>query len=360
MTLILCLSPEVYPVLCADALASSPEGKPDFVIPTLGKKAQGFVSKHNLQAHSLVDKVVKLSDYIFVAWAGRSDVVIQLFEELRHRYRGDPLSFDDLFTYVQSRFADMSPKPCLMFLVKCQTGRTGFAEFGCKKRYSPAFGNYWIGGTGSTRAEKIIEQLPAGLPQAENELTQRLNLALLVTGSLLANELATGEPINESFGAAYQIGTFMKAGVATKLDDYVYCFWEGEIDGNNSCQINFPKKIIRKFSATDHSLFYCIEPTWNPEGPKIEKEEVFAVESMYGKRLVHQKLELPNLNARWQINFISLRNEAGSWEFLSLLTYKHNRKHSLMNFLNSKKGIEFKIDFDLMKEILDGRFKRET
>src|SRR4051812_1266608 len=69
MTLIACVSPDSNPVFIADALLSSEGGRETAYLPTTGAKHKTLrVSKYRV--HGMTRKLVKIGDFMLVAWAG--------------------------------------------------------------------------------------------------------------------------------------------------------------------------------------------------------------------------------------------------------------------------------------------------
>ncbi|MBI2512283.1 MAG: hypothetical protein HYV96_09895 [Opitutae bacterium] len=361
MTLIVCLSPDTHPVLFSDTLLSSESGRPAVALPSVGQRHDGIESARKLKIWGCEQKVVQICTRIVAVWAGdyaRARAVLTAVEEV---FGAGPVNASFLRTYLRANHDEALPHVALIFSVLEEVGSTETVWFGCRATVVPPVGQIVFAGSGSDRFSRYANQIPMRILRAGDYVRIGVAAALQFTGCLLADEMATGAPLQDSFGGAYEIATFW-GGCSQKISDCVYLFWFPEQDAAGGIAFSLqPRKFIRRYENNGHTAFYCIEaePTAG-FGAKITKEELFVMPNFLRRETaVDVSQRRPSLNTTWQVNVFCVKLRDGSHRIASQINYRHEARGHPVQFRDvDDLQFEMSIDLESVRQTLVGLVRR--
>jgi hypothetical protein len=299
MTLIACLTPDKHPVLLADALLSSRDGRAGVVLPSIGTAHQKIPSKTEFRTWGFDEKLVRISDHLLVAWAGDRDPAEIIIRSLATYAREECVTRGELSAFLQANYAAELARVSLILCLREGDNNTTWWHR-CEQVFVPAIGLVVFSGIGGKRFVSTLDRLKGPLAPGANALMSGTATALFLGGLLLADEMYTGEPIAANFGGAYDVAT-ISGGKTRKVDDFAFVFWFGEKDRTGH-RFNLAK-VMRRYARDDQTCYHCIEFAVGETGPCLKKEEAFIWKRFLSDKVIgHADKDIPDLNARWQIN----------------------------------------------------------
>lgn len=349
MTLIACLSPDTYPVLLADTLLSSASGRSEISLPSVGFRHSQINSGSGLRVWGYEQKCVFIGAKIIAVWAGEYEAAKRILTGVHKFFREGPASAFFLNAYLRAEHPENLKAVSLIFSIMEEAGNIETRWYSGLETVAPPLGQVVFAGSGAGRLRKYLNQLNGPLQQAGNYLRIGATTALILTGCLLADEMATGAPLIDSFGGAYEIASFWD-GRTQKLSDCVYLFWfpEQQPDGGFTFTLH-PRKIIRRFENNGMTAFYCLEnDSSSGATAKVTKEEVFILKPFLRDREeVTVSRELPKLNAQWQVNVFCAKLVTGQHKISAQVNFRHDARRHPVDFLPGKHRLQFKLNMDM-------------
>jgi hypothetical protein len=351
MTMIACLAYDRTPVLIADSLISSRDGRANFTLPTVGQEHRKVTSLTGYKPHGTTEKLVVLSPNAMVAWAGDCEKAKTLIVGLK-KFFGDGLYSEKyVMAYLDAEYPRIIPDGSVSFMFLIQEGiLTKYRHYNCWQKEFPELGMVSIAGTGRDDFLDSLSQIIPAVSQIDDAGQRVVGAALGAVASLLTTEVFTGDPIAKGFGGSYEIGGIF-GGVVTKFTDYCCVFWEAKSDANG-LGIG-PRKIIRGFLQNGNVCNYTADLV-NQGSPELTKEEVFLTVPLLNEGPVVGKFETPDLNAQFQVNSFFTRGTDSKVKLGIFLEYRHDRKRHLIEFNSQGNKLEMKMDNERLGAAVKG------
>jgi hypothetical protein len=359
MTLIACLSIDTHPVFLADALLSSPTGRLEVSLPSTGIRHSLVKSSKKLKVWGYDQKIVRIGPGVIAAWAGERALAYKILSGVKLFFENTRPTAFYLRAYIVANHPEEIKRVSLIFTIMEEGGNLETVWYSCRELIVPPIGQVIFAGSGASRFARYLNQPSMPVLHAGNALRVGLSEALMLTGSLLADEMATGVPLEDAFGGGYEIASFWD-GSSQKLTDCIYIFWfpEQQMDGGFSFHLH-PRKLIRRYENFNRTAFYCleIEPKVGFSGDA--KEEIFIVKDFLSDTAkVEVCREPPDLNTKWQVNIFCAKLLNGRHRIGTQTNYRHDAKrHTVMFTERDDRGLEIEIDHEAVRQTLIGFLK---
>jgi len=301
-------------------------------------------TKSSLRAWGYDEKIVVAHPDILIAWAGVRSAAERIIRGVAEYFSDKPVSLFFVEAYIHAEH-ELALKDVSLIVSVQEANRGASWSHNCSALVVPYIGTVWLGGSGADRAKKYLTQTAGAISKAENSLIRGIACALITGGSLLADEMRTGETLVHDFGGAYEVASFVNR-KATKIEDFAFLFWFGAQQPDGGYGFNFPQKVMRKYERNGQTCYYCLEFDVGVNPMKVTKEEVFIWKQFLAPTAVpHGVAELPQLNTQWQINIFCADQLSGTPTIIGQLGFHENRSGHLITFDESNKRKDIGLGF---------------
>ncbi len=211
-----------------DLLISTPDNSDkEIVFPTIGKISRKHFSRREYRPTGFSQKVNLLSPNLAIAWAG-TKLYAQCFirEVMEAGLHNNPArdALQDVFKRIEGQ-----GKVSIIGVYRNGKEMCLF-EFGSQSVTLPdsSFGWFKAMGTGYASLLKTVSTLESNVTSGQpNKLENGISVAINLTVALLSLEVQTAVPLENLYGAGYEILHPLGSGLA-KLCDLTYLFWREE------------------------------------------------------------------------------------------------------------------------------------
>lgn len=319
MTLIAGFMKDNCPILMGDLLISNiKDSTNEFVIPTVGKITPSTLQKGNYRPAAVSQKVNLLSPKLALAWSGN----LLEAREFMGQVVGARLHNNPSRESMLEIYNDLSPNDLsIIGLLRDESGVTLFDINSTQvDRPNRSFEWFKASGTGYNRLQSLLSnsdsKVTSGTP---NKLELAISSAMGIATSLLAFELETTIPLQELFGAGYEI--LHPIGVRlVKFDDLTYYFWLAEEVGFERWRLAFPALVMKYSYHGDILIIRSVRLSTNgqSESFEIESDEIHVINPIYRLVAEHELIGyVPvSLNSKTVCNVFlwkNLDNQTGAF-----------------------------------------------
>ena len=171
MTMIACLAYDRTPVLIADGLISSRDGRENIALPTVGKEHRKVTSLTGYKPHGTIEKLVVLSQNAMVAWAGDCEKAKSLIVGLKKLFGDGPYSEKYVMAYLEAEYPRIIPDGSVSFMFLIQEGNlTKYRYYNCWQKEFPELGMVSAAGTGRDDFLDSLNQIIPAVSQIADEI----------------------------------------------------------------------------------------------------------------------------------------------------------------------------------------------
>lgn len=351
MTLIAGFMNHECPILMGDLLTSNTsESDTEMVLPTLGRISSKHLSKGNYRPSNLRQKVNHLSPQLAIAWAGRKVYAQSFMRELiRVGLHNDPEreAILDVYNGICGQ-GDES-------IIGIYRNGKEMCLFGFNALAMEApdeFSWFQAAGTGYLGLMSVMSNFDATVTSGQlNKLEKGIAAAVNIGTALLANEITTALPLQDLYGAGYEILRPLGSGLA-KYTGLTYTFWRSEEKEPGEWRLQpFP------FLATNYSYqgdilvirSVRISPNVGVNSCRIDSDELHVVTPIYGpadyKKMVGYTPA--SLNSQRMCNIFLWRNCHGLTDAFATYGHYANQPPPLIwtNEFSKNEGIDINLEF---------------
>ncbi len=243
MTLVARITLGGAPFLIADALISSDDlFNPHIIgveceLPLIGEINSLLAAKGRPFRVDLCQKLHVFEGRLAVAWsandASQAERALKVLSELAKKPDITLADVDEELSAIDpDRIKGLSLVGCLLRAVKGNQISAQVFGLNANTENITGFGAVQTAGSGARTFTQMLRQNAPPLPSAANDPWT----ALAVLGTLLNQELTTGQSIDERWGGAFETASFsMHSSRLEKLDNVLHTFWswrgcDGKLD----------------------------------------------------------------------------------------------------------------------------------
>jgi len=365
LTLIAAFTIDGIPILIGDLLISAPSiTTPEVRVPTVGDIAPLFPTGLGGRAISGLDQKLNIiGDNIAIAWAGSRIQAKYALKKLIERNQQNSLTPDELSAFLSVLNSEIGQEDLSLigWIVDPKGGPKGFTYGSCEKYTTQSSINVAVAGTGAPDFSYCLDQLRFSNLQIAggnpNALETAVTYALMLSGTLLQNEIVSLETLRNFYGGGYEIITFVQ-GIPTKIDDIVYIFWllEPSSLGWNGVL----RKAIKQLYLGDNLVFRGVDFLQENQAtePMLSfEDEMHVIHPMCSGRPLDNiqtaqiPLDPPPLSSRFQCNYFFVIHSTTDIKVIAKVDYSTKGMHSVI-FSEAQQGSTVTFDGSFLQEII--------
>ena len=254
-----------------------------------------------MKVHGLARKTVIINERLIVSWAGNYHAAQRVLHAIAHFATSISSEPAHIESHLRASCAVDLDSVSIFVAFIDPTGKAAVWGNACKELLGPD-SRIWVAGTGFDRFFHYARMSSAtfekvGLPAADRWVFE----ALALSGTLLGDEMRTGEPLGAGFGGLYEIATF-DGGRARYIDDITYIFWHVTQTPDEAI-VRPPFRVFKTFlAAANNPVLYAVDFLQKNGAFKLEKQSYFCQAPQTTSLLKKRKRE--NLSSLWQVNVI--------------------------------------------------------
>lgn len=338
MTLIACISADAFPVLLADSLLSSSNGRDDMILPTVGVVNLPRVFGE-YRPHGTAQKIVQISPTLTVAFAGCVETATKILESLARFLAHDPATTTFVRGLLDAEFtAEFRDRKVSLIAVVTGNGAFSVVPYNCVGYAVRGIGTVFAAGSGREALVTLLESILPSTVHIEQPYHRALATAVAVGSSLLSAEIiSSGASLTQGFGGGYEYVIFPH-GEAQRWTDYSCIFWEAKFSGENLRADPF--KLIR--GVLRDGVGGVFSAVFHPEKKLLEGDNPFLFRSPLSPGLDRAPWEVPELNAKLQVNLFA--NRENGVRVGALIVFRESAEGHLVTFRVNDQSLEIRID----------------
>jgi len=308
MTLIAAFGIETGPVFLTDGLLSSPEGRENIAIPSIGKLPSNIRVLDNRRVYATMRKTEIVTPNLIVAWAGNYAAAQRVLHEIRIFAHSVTDDADWIERHIRANCKD--DLETVSLIVSTMRPEKGVSwSNNCQEFIAPGM-KIWAQGSGRHRFGAALQQLDFPALSAMPPPNGGIGAALFVAGAFLGEEMRQYTTLQAGFGGFYDITTFDR-GVARHIDDVVYLFWS-ITQATDKIVINPPFRAMKVLTlAGGETIIYTVDFKITGEGIAEKANEAYSVHSMAAAKEASARRN-ESLSSLWQVNVLIVELEDGS------------------------------------------------
>jgi len=358
MTLVIQICNEDSLLLIADLLTSGiklPNSAP--ALPTIAKNRPVPSTDTGKDVpRALVQKITLVGTNVALAWSGSrrvaEDVICRLLET-RSCQQGD---IEDVVKYLVSCGRKIWAELSVAGLAHKDNR---FFAFGCGNDFveipTTVYGTVGLLGCGMPAFSRVIARInESSLRRPTFDIgliAQMISRGLVITGSLIEEELQTRPWLNELFGGSYEIIAPSEAGLE-KVGDVSYVYWDAILDSKGKITLKLlPRRVFRLAYQNDALLIRTIEPSV-VAGRTSATSRLFVIPPVHrtvAECNVNRK-SLPPFNTRWVSLSVVVHLPSGQYKVLTVVQIRGRYGDGHINFEETGETVHMKIE----KEFTNG------
>lgn len=356
MTLIASFETDGFPILLADILISSSEA-PNVALPfpTRGSFDLPLAPDGRMFLTYFKQKIHIVNRNLAVAWAGSYIHAKSVIRDLEEYFSKHEVTDENLDEFFKDDALFENNEFVLNYIDDEDRLRSGGVNVAPFK--TAQYGECFLGGTGRGFLEERLhlEASEFSLIGDHSQYNRAIARALQVSGSMLAEELSTGNNLEFYCGGGTEIAHASKDGFK-KLDDILYVFINVDASGKEIPYDLAPTFIKAKY-VEEFLLLYALE--FDVKGPDIKRQMAFVVPPVVGARprSSYPNFPLPDWDASYMCSAVSVKRNEERY-FLGLVNYSPERKLPMrirrsgdMYLLEAKDGFLDTIHDSLMAKL---------
>jgi hypothetical protein len=315
MTLIAGFFKNGVPIIMGDLLVSdNDQSEKILTLPSVGEISKQNFSDGQYSPSHLCQKALLLSSKLSICWAGNKRYASCFVKEIiKNNLHKNP-SYDALQTLyneivetdnfsiiglyrdgTEMRIFDFNSLPVLDLIT------------------NPEFGYFKATGSGYGALLETMPNLKMNISSGDpNKLEQGISTALLLSSSLLSQELMTRSSLQELFGVGYEIIHPLGSGL-NKFTDISYVFWQAEETTPGKWQLlPFPFVAFKYSYIGDFLVIRSVRCSSNSKNPScnVDSDEIHVVNPIHRdidpETMIGYKPE--SLNSKWICNIFLWKN----------------------------------------------------
>ena len=353
MTLIAGFFKDECPILMGDLLVSAPDNSDtEIVFPTIGKISNKHLSNGKYRPTRLCQKVNLLSPKLAIAWAGTKIYAGCFMREIiAANLHNNPTR--DSLREVFNRIGGQGR----IFIIGVYRNGKEMCIFDFNARPIdppvPGFGWFKAEGSGYGTLLGVVSNLGSSVITSgqPNKLDSGISTAVLISTELISQEIQTALPLQNLFGAGYEILHPLGSDLV-KFCDLTYLFWRAEEEAQGIWRIlPFPFLASKYTYHGDILVIRSVRVSSNigTVSCKIDSDELHVIKPLY--RSVRDE-ELvgytpASLNSKQMCNVFLWKNHRGDTG--AFATYGHYATQSppviWSNEFKSNEGVDINAQF---------------
>ena len=315
MTLIAGFFKDGCPILIGDILLSNTDkSNKELVFPSIGKISNEHLSKGEYKPTSFCQKVNLLSPRLAIAWAGREYYAKSFMQEvISANLHNNPSqsSLGEIFDRIGKG------KISVIGLYRNEKEMRLF-DFDAISIDPPVPNFEWFKakGSGYSLISNIAQNLGnrvifSGQP---NKLHIGISVAAQIIMGLLSKEILTFLPLQNMFGAGYEILHPLGEGLA-KFSGLTYLFWRAEEEKSGNWKIAYPFLVSNYSYYKDILVIRSVRMLYKTSNNcKIDSDEVHFVFPIYRPTREEEIIgcKPPSLNSEYMMNVFLCKDYNGT------------------------------------------------
>lgn len=225
MTLIATFRESRIPILIGDVLLSRTGVEQEHInIPTRDDVAAVLPPEWQRNVCSLHPKLTMINPHLALAWTGSHIAAKSLIEQVRANFGKSTEGLQNFFEYLNNYRETGIGQDLLIIGLLVQEGSAVGFRWDARSPQKVHLGDEFYEGSGAKHIEEAIKERASKAQGEGNEaIDSAVQTALSIVGSLLSDDLVSGESLQNLFGGGYQIIVYFQ-GRLVFVPDYLLFF----------------------------------------------------------------------------------------------------------------------------------------